>query len=403
MRVCVVGAGLAGLAAAHRLGEAGHEVTVLEARDRVGGRVWSERLANGALVERGGEFVLEDYEVLRGYLAELGLELADTGMSYYVREPREGEPTTLAELSKGAPLISSAAASAPREMTVTALLASLPLSEAVRAAVAARTSVSAAWPAEELAASSLRETAISLRPLASYRIAGGNQLLAKRLADRVRGAISLRSPVRSVAWDKGAVTIRTSSGQLDADVAILAVPLAVLLELDFEPGLPAWKRAALGEMAVGQAAKLHVPLLEQVPTSAVLSVPGRYWCWTATDESGRTVRAVNCFSGSWPALSALGVERGPGDWLAALARLRADLPLEVSGAVLTTWHDDPYARMAYSAHAAGSRPDEELICRAVDRLHFAGEHTAGAYYALMEGALRSGRRAADEVTALVAP
>ena len=71
---------------------------------QVGGRVWSERLANGALVEhRGGEFVLEDYEVLRGYLAELGLELADTGMSYYVREPREGEPTTLAELSRRGP------------------------------------------------------------------------------------------------------------------------------------------------------------------------------------------------------------------------------------------------------------------------------------------------------------
>src|SRR6185295_3177916 len=89
--VIVIGAGFAGLAATE-LADRGVDVLVLEARDRVGGRVWSDR-AGGAVIERGAEFVLDGYEVLRGHAARFGLELADTGMSYYVREPRGVECT----------------------------------------------------------------------------------------------------------------------------------------------------------------------------------------------------------------------------------------------------------------------------------------------------------------------
>ena len=93
MRVVVVGAGFAGLMAAYRIVQAGHEVVVLEARDRVGGRVWSQELIPGdprTVVERGAEFVLDGYDVMRAVLAELGLGLADTVMSYYQREYRGG-------------------------------------------------------------------------------------------------------------------------------------------------------------------------------------------------------------------------------------------------------------------------------------------------------------------------
>jgi phytoene dehydrogenase-like protein len=92
MRAVVVGAGFAGLRAAWRLAQRGCEVVVLEARDRVGGRVWSQELIPGdrqTVIELGAEFVLDGYDVLREMLAEAGLELAGTAMSYGlgVQEP----------------------------------------------------------------------------------------------------------------------------------------------------------------------------------------------------------------------------------------------------------------------------------------------------------------------------
>src|ERR1700693_4762863 len=93
MRIVVAGAACAGLMAAYRIVQAGHEVVVLEARGRVGGRVWSQELLPGdprTVVERGGEFVLDGYDVMRGVLAELGLGLAGTAMSYYQRDYRGG-------------------------------------------------------------------------------------------------------------------------------------------------------------------------------------------------------------------------------------------------------------------------------------------------------------------------
>ena len=84
----VVGAGFAGLAAGERLHAVGWDVTVFEARDRVGGRVWSQRLENGAVVERGAEFIFPDHEVLRATAARLGLSLYEKGTLYGDREPR---------------------------------------------------------------------------------------------------------------------------------------------------------------------------------------------------------------------------------------------------------------------------------------------------------------------------
>jgi phytoene dehydrogenase-like protein len=84
----VIGAGLAGLAAATALSGAGVAVTVLEREQRVGGRVWSQTLAGGVIVEMGAEFVTEGYTVLPALVSRLGLELAPMGMSFAARRAR---------------------------------------------------------------------------------------------------------------------------------------------------------------------------------------------------------------------------------------------------------------------------------------------------------------------------
>jgi monoamine oxidase len=91
------------------------------------------------------------------------------------------------------------------------------------------------------------------------------------------------------------------------------------------------------------------------------------------------------------------VGAGPERWLDELARLRPDLELDPATALVSTWSDDSWARGAYSAESAASPLDTEVLTRSVGPLAFAGEHTAGPWHGLMEGALRSGVRAAQQV------
>ena len=93
MRVAVVGAGLAGLACAVDLARAGVDVTVFEARNRVGGRVWSGVMPDGARFERGGEFIEAGYDDLRRRAAEYGLPLVPQGFAFAAREVRSGART----------------------------------------------------------------------------------------------------------------------------------------------------------------------------------------------------------------------------------------------------------------------------------------------------------------------
>jgi len=399
--VAVVGAGFAGLSAAVALRDAGVDVTVYEARDRVGGRVWSQPLAGAGspIIERGAEFVLDGYDHMRRWLDRFGLKLVDTGMSYYVREPRGVDGVTADDMREGAAVVSSLPR--PPGITVAQLLERSGLRPEVAEAVRSRVETSEAFGADALSPEVLDRVA-SFVPLPSYRVAGGNQSLALALADELGDRVRLDSPVTRIDRRDHAVTVTTSLDQRAYDAVIVTVPLPVLVDLAIEPPLPQEHLDALGRAAMGVAAKCHVALREPCGTSAVISVPDRFWCWTATGADGSVAPVLHAFAGSPDYVAALRPDEGYDHWLSLLSELRPDLALDPSSAVVTTWLDDPWARGAYTADVVNRLPgDDEVVRAPLGRLFFAGEHTAGEWCSLMEGALRSGDRAATEALALL--
>jgi monoamine oxidase len=387
--------------AAYRIAQAGHEVVVLEARDRVGGRVWSQELAPGdprSVVERGGEFMLDGYDVMRAVVAELGLELADMTMSYYEREPRGAAMTTHQDMARCAAVVATAAASAPPGTSLAEVVSRWRGSPAALAAYLSRVEVTNGVGAGALAATAVTDVTARFARRPCCRVAGGNQRVAQGLAGRLGTSVWLRSPARSVEHDHQGVRVLTGAGEVAGDAVIVAVPMAVLRDLPFSPGFPrscreAWRRAGLAHNA-----KLHVPLTRPAATSAVQSVPERFWTWTATDASGQVQPVLHAFGGTQAGLAALAVAEGPARWASRAAALRPELSMDLDRALLTTWNDDPWAGESYSALTVEvASGDDELIAAPLGRVHIAGEHTAGAWSGLMEGALRSGLRAADEV------
>ncbi len=400
MRVVVVGAGFAGLMAAWRLTQGGCEVVVLEARDRVGGRVWSQELVPGdprTVIERGAEFVLDGYELLRELLAGSGLELAATAMSYYQREPRGGAPAGAAEVAECAAWVAAAAAAAPRT-SLAGVAAGWPGGPAALAAYLARMETTAGVSADRLPAAVAADmtTGFGWRP--SWRVAGGNQQVATGLARRLGAAVRLASPVHAVQEDHRGVHLSTAGGTVTADAAVITVPMAVLRRLPIMPPIPGRQRAAWERSGLAHNAKLHMPLNRAAPASAVQSVPGRFWTWTAADMTGQVQPVLHAFAGTEQGLAALDVTGGPAPWAAQAAGLRPELDTDPARAILTTWNDDPWAGQSYSADTITAAPgDPGILAAPAGRIHFAGEHTAGHWAGLMEGALRSGQRAAGEV------
>ena len=390
MRVAVAGAGLAGLSAADELQRAGADVVVLEARDRVGGRVWSRRLDNGAVVEMGAEFILPQNTLMRELADRFGLGLWDKGMRYGRREPR-GVAVTHEELAAGVDAVGHALLADVSGLNARRLLDGLDIAPGAREAILARAEISSANSADRVAAADLGGIAhIDDDPAPS--IAGGNQRVPLALAASLGPAVRLSSPVERVSWSDTGVTVRAAGAELEADACVVAVPARVTPSILFEPELPPALDTALAAVRYGDAAKLFVPVRGPAEPSAVMSVPERYWTWTATGDGDAVQPVLSAFAGSPGALERLDVAAGAERWLDSVVRLRGDLSLDPQGALLSTWADDPWAGAAYST--SPPRDTGELLTRGAGTLVFCGEHAGGKFAALMEGAVRSGRRAA---------
>ncbi len=394
MRVAVVGAGFAGLAAADALHGAGHEVTVLEARERVGGRVHSVAFAGG-LVERGAEFVFDRHVEVHRFCGRFGLTLVDKGVPYGAREPRGGPPVTREEVAMAAAGLAEAARAGG---SVADAVARLDAPAEVRAAVRARLEMTHATPADQLDAAALADAGSSFGDYPSYTVAEGNQAIALELAAGLPD-VRLRQPVRAITVDREGVRLSVDGGaDHAADRVVVALPPTVLDVVAFTPGLPAGLLGALSRTRSGHAAKLFLALRAPAAPDSVMAPAERYWTFTSLGPGAAPPRVLGAFAGTLGAVEALAPAGDPAPWIASVVRLRPELELDTDAALLATWHDDPWARGAYSAEVLGRRDgDDALLARAVGPIHWAGEHLAGPFAGYMEGALRSGLRAAAEI------
>jgi monoamine oxidase len=383
MRIAVVGAGLAGLACAVDLARAGVGVTVFEARNRVGGRVWSGVLPDGARFERGGEFIEAGYDDFRRRAAEYDLPLVPQGFAFAAREVRSGgpaQPTLLLEAERVLAATVDALGTDAAITSAAEALARTPLEPLARRALHRRLEgtytveldrVSATWlsSVEQRAAGSADESA---------RLADGNDALARAMASELGERMQLDCAIRELSQVE------------DFDRVVLAVPLPVAVDRL----LPALReRGSYGRLQWGVAAKLHVPLAEPSPPAAVQALAAAFWTWTANASA-----VAASFAGGLDALESLAIRIGPERWRAALRGLRPELALR-GDAVLTSWRDDdPWCGGSYACHPPGwSQRDDEAVAAPYGRIHLAGEHTAAEFCGTMEGALRSGARAASEV------
>jgi monoamine oxidase len=403
-RAVVIGAGFAGLSAALHLADAGVSVTVLEARERVGGRVWSVTLANGAVAEIGAEWIMAEDEELRALAARFDLPLAPTGTDYKRRDACGPSAVTMHEqdafLESANRVRDAIAPSEAAGMSLGGFLAMVPGDERARRLLTVRLAGTCGQDLDRVALRITEgERAFSPGGGTYARVGTGNQRLAEEMA-AVLADVRLGRAADGVEHGPEGVTVRCGPAREEADIAVVATPAPIAARLAFTPALPASTARALADLPMGVASKLAVATKGRPSPRSRQWSELSMWCWAGLGADGSARRCVASFAGSPAALAGLGVDAGrTTPWLNLLGVMNPDLRF-VGEPLMYAWADDPFTLGAYSAWDNASFDRHDDIARPLPRVMFAGEHTAGPeHYATMEGALRSGRRAAQQALA----
>lgn len=405
MKVVVVGGGLSGLVAARRRREAGDEVVVLEARQRVGGRLWSVHggLGHGQFGELGAETMYAGHDNVLGLTRELELDAVACGyfdpsappMLFGQRSLDESERRQITGW-----LMSAYATSPPEPFeNLEAWCGRLRAPRDVRAFLVSFTQYT---PVTSLRHADAAEFENQLSHGSdSYRIVGGNDLLAKRLSEGLDVRFGQR--VRLIDWSSPGVRVETDGEAADGDVAIVAVPGPLTIGIGFWPALPPEKVIALSELTYGTAAKVIVQYAERDAVSAAVG----HGCFTDGLPPWLVEQSVHQTGDAACVSSLLGGDAEPavidesvfGAFDASVTALTG-APVTRIGQLSHSWTRDELSRVIVRAPLGDQRTRVlPQVQRPLGRrVFFAGEHTDDRVGpGGLEGATRSGLRVAAEI------
>jgi monoamine oxidase len=444
-RVAVIGAGLAGLTAARTLKRAGVEVTLYEASSRVGGRVHSVvgQFGPGLVAELGGEFIDSGHSDLLELVREFGLPLIDTeagseqslvqsyyfGGEHYSEEQviREFEP--LAERMRADAAVLSPEISSASHTAIDAEFDRMSIAEYLQRIGAngwLRRLLEVAY-LTEYGAEIAEQSSLNLLTMLSfdtddgfhifgdsderYKIRGGNDLIARALAAELGARIEFEHRLVAVRAQGSGFCLEFNCAiggkSVAADFVVLAIPFTVLREIDLALDLPAEKRRAINTLGYGTNEKLIVGLRspvwrDQGRDGGMYSDRAFQTGW----DSGRLQGGGSsyCFflGGN------TGAELTKSDpVLATQQYLREADPMfpgmldaYTGVARATDWRVNPLVRGSYSCFKPGQWTTiAGWEGMPVGNLHFAGEHCSADFQGYMNGAVETGRRAAEAIIA----
>ena len=281
--------------------------------------------------------------------------------------------------------------------TAAGTIEALDAAPGAREAIAARVRVSFAYAPERIAARSLRGFGATFDPVESERLERGNGSLAAALARDLGGDLRLGRRSRGSKPERPASGCTATSEPVRGRLHRRGSGVRAGRDR-VRPAAPRRADRPAARLGRGEAAKLFVPLRSAPEPSAVLAVADGYWSWTGRSPGRGAQPVVNCFAGS--AARARGPARGrrPRDVARAPGRAAPGSGARARGSGAPDL--ERRALVAGGLFGAGRRragADAAALARPAGRLAFAGEHTAGAWAGTMEGALRSGLRAAGEV------
>jgi monoamine oxidase len=439
--VVVVGAGLAGLAAAWRLHQAGCGVAVLEARDRVGGRALNHDLGDGLVVDVGGQFTGPTQRHVLGLAAELGvasvpiftggltvLELA--GRRHAYRKVPRVNPAWLADAGRAIAALDRMARrvrpQAPWEAPHAAAADGRTLADWARRHVRTRLGrfaieafsegVLACEPGEV----SLLHVLFYLRSAGGFRqltetsgaaqqdrFAGGSQLVAIRLAERL-GADSVRlaAPVTRIEQRPSGVAAYAAGVVASGRRAVIAVPPALAGRICYDPPLPADRDQLTQAAPMGSVIKCLAVYDEAFwrdagfNGQATSDGPGARVTFDTGPPAGSPGVLLGFVTGAEARRLARIDQAGRrAEVLGSFGRYFGPAAARPAGYIEHDWTADPWTRGCYGAHFPPGTWTQfgPALRRPAGLLHWAGTETATSWSGYMNGAVQSGERAADEV------